>query len=228
MRMTKHTQSRLPFELQAVLFDLDGTLIASEIDFAAMKRGVLEIAARHGVSDATLVALDILGVIKESAGRLDAARAEALKAEAEAFLTEIEVRACLEAKPFPGACELLQKLAAEGIPVGIVTRNCRASADAVLSQFHLPHDLLLTRNDVANTKPHPEHLLVALRFLEAEPSHALMVGDHRMDIEGGKRAGVFTVGILAPDRPADFFDELKPDLVVRSLQEVMEWIFPSP
>lgn len=218
---------RLPFKPQAVLFDLDGTLVETDIDFTAMKRGVLELAARYGQRDPSLQQLDILGVVRESAGQLPAPEADALRAEAEGFLAGIELRACEGAREIPHAAALLERLVAERIGIGIVTRNCRASAEWVLERFRLPHDVLLTRNDVLRTKPDPEHLLLALRQLAATPDRAVMVGDHRMDVEGGARAGMWTVGVLGPGRPDDFFDDLKPDRIVRSLREVLEWIFPS-
>jgi phosphoglycolate phosphatase-like HAD superfamily hydrolase len=55
----------------------------------------------------------------------------------------------------------------------------------------------------------------------------VIVGDHVMDVRAGKAAGMGTVGFLAPGRPPEFFDTEAPDLVLRDLSELPEWIFPS-
>ena len=54
-----------------------------------------------------------------------------------------------------------------------------------------------------------------------------MVGDHTMDVAGGKAAGMRTLGLLTPDRPPEFFDASAPDGVIRILPELRAWISPS-
>jgi phosphoglycolate phosphatase-like HAD superfamily hydrolase len=53
-----------------------------------------------------------------------------------------------------------------------------------------------------------------------------MVGDHVMDVQGGKAAGMHTLGLLTPERPPDFFERAAPDGVIRALPELREWISP--
>jgi phosphoglycolate phosphatase-like HAD superfamily hydrolase len=48
-----------------------------------------------------------------------------------------------------------------------------------------------------------------------------MVGDHPMDIQSGKAAGLVTIGFLRDHRPDDFFRQVNPDLTVRTLEEVL-------
>jgi phosphoglycolate phosphatase-like HAD superfamily hydrolase len=86
----------------------------------------------------------------------------------------------------------------------------------------LQPEVLLSRDDVRKTKPHPDQLFEALRILDSVPEKSMMVGDHPMDILAGKSAEMRTVGVLLPDRPEDFFDQAKPDAVVRSLKELVD------
>jgi phosphoglycolate phosphatase len=72
----------------------------------------------------------------------------------------------------------------------------------------------LTRDDVELVKPDPEHLLAALRALEVEPHHALMVGDHPMDVRAGRLAGTRTVAVLTGYSPAERFAPESPDLIL--------------
>ena len=51
-----------------------------------------------------------------------------------------------------------------------------------------------------------------------------MVGDHWMDVQAGKAAGMATVGILTPGRPDDFFAAHPPDRLIRDLRELIGWI----
>ena len=56
--------------LRAVLFDLDGTLVHTRIDFAHMKRVVLDLVAARGLDPDDYAPLDVLGILAAAAGRL--------------------------------------------------------------------------------------------------------------------------------------------------------------
>jgi phosphoglycolate phosphatase len=209
----------------AVLFDLDGTLVSSQIDFAGMRVAVARLAQERGVDPALLQGLDILEMVTRAAAAVP--DPTELREAAEVALTEIEVAACAGTCEMPGAVALLAALEADGIRVGIVTRNCRRVVTEVLGRIPLPHRVLLTRDEVARVKPDPEHLLRAAAVLEVAPERAVMVGDHVMDVRAGRAAGMGTVGFLGPERPPDYFDGERPDRVVRDLRELKAWISPS-
>lgn len=224
----RHCSGMNPFRiLHAALFDLDGTLIETRIDFPLMKREVLALAARFGVDSEGLVLLDILTVIEEARRRLiENGRAEAgerLRAEAFSQLEEIEAEQCRSPSEMEGAAELLRQLRSRGIRVGIVTRNCRRVSLDLARYARLEYDSLVTRDDVPLTKPDPGHLIAALVQLGLDPRHlntppperrhAVMVGDHWMDVQAGKAAGISTIGILH-GRAESFFEPAMPDLLV--------------
>jgi phosphoglycolate phosphatase-like HAD superfamily hydrolase len=108
-----------------------------------------------------------------------------------------------------------------------VTRNCRAASEMSLQITGLSAEVLLCRGDVKRTKPHPEQLLVALDMLGGDADRSMMVGDHPMDVNAGKAAGMRTVGVLLPEKPEDFFDEAAPDAVVTSLKELVDALIDS-
>lgn len=211
--------------IRAALFDLDGTLVHTRIDFSEMKRRVLDEVRRAGMDPEPLRSLDVLSIIGEAGEALDDPRAFRLRAEA--ALEEIELAACEGAEEAEGAAETLRWLEERGIRVGIVTRNSAAAVGRVLSRVPLPHRVLLTRADTPRVKPDPLHLHLALERLGVPPSAAVMVGDHTMDVLGGRAAGTRTVGVLLPERPPDYFHEAAPDLVIRRLPELRAWISPS-
>jgi phosphoglycolate phosphatase len=208
-----------------VLFDLDGTLVETQIDFAAMRREVRQLAARVGLPEEALAGLDILEMVARIAQ--DADDPDGVRAEADAILTAIELAACAGAREMPGAMAMLEALATRGARVGIVTRNCRRAVTQILERVPLPHEVLLSRDEAPRVKPDPAHLRQAVEALGAPAAHTVIVGDHLMDVRAGKAAGMGTVGFLAPGRPGDFFDADPPDLVLSDLRELPAWIFPS-
>ncbi len=212
-------------QVEALLFDLDGTLVETNIDFPRMKREVLNLAQMAGLDNNELERLDILSIIDHGDNLLRksglAQQAKRFRAQAFAKLEEIEMRHAAEAREIPGAKELIRSLKARGIRVGIVTRNCREASELALKIVGIEPDVLVSRDDCPSHKPNPDPIFLALASLGAKPSTSAIVGDHLMDIQSGRSAGLKTVGFLREDRPSDFFDEVSPDLVVRSLSEVM-------
>ena len=210
----------------AVLFDMDGTLVETNIDFPLMRREMAALGAKHGIASDDIAGLDILAAVEliESRLRDRASDEDALLARREAFekLEIIELVHAEDASEIDGAREVLRALRDVGIRTAIVTRNCRTAVEIALEITGISADALLTRDDVARAKPHPDHLHAALSMLNAAPESAVTIGDHWMDVQGGKAAGTRTIGFLRPDRPDDFFDREPPDLVIRALTELLD------
>jgi phosphoglycolate phosphatase len=184
--------------VRGVFFDFDGTLVATRIDFAAMRQAIASLLQRWQLAPVVPGQYHyVLEMVAAGCKALqaDAERAAAFECEAMDIIETFEMQTCPFAAPIPGAVETLVQLAATGYQVGIITRNGRRGVAAITSRYPIPHDVLLTREDVANVKPHPEHLLTAMRALNLPPSQALMVGDHPTDIDCGKAAGVLSAGV---------------------------------
>ena len=81
--------------------------------------------------------------------------------------------------------------------------------------------MVITREDTDRQKPEPDQMLLAMDMLGVEPENCIAVGDHRIDIVGGKRAGARTIAFLRDGVAEDFFSAVEPDLIVRSLREAM-------
>lgn len=220
----------------AALFDLDGTLIDTRIDFGLMRREVARIAEASGVHPPLESDLDIMAMVYEGharlAGSAGAAEAAAFSLAALTRLEEIEVEQCADPAAVPGADELLRRMRRAGIGVGIVTRNSRSVAEKLLRQGGLEHDALLSRDDVPRTKPDPGHLLAALDALsdrlghgresrKLRPSEAVMVGDHWMDVLAGRRAGCVTVGLLRGRDPG-VFEQGRPDIITDGVADFLD------
>ncbi|HEY3328921.1 MAG TPA: HAD family hydrolase [Capsulimonadaceae bacterium] len=211
----------LPQPVRAVLFDLDGTLIETHIDFAQMRLAVLELAQGAGFDADSLANLDILAIVEHVRLRLTAQSrpdaASAFRSAAFETLQSLEVAGCSTPVAIPGAAEWLHALSDAGIGVGVVTRNCRVVSERLLSAFDVTANVLLTRDDVQLTKPDPGHLWLALEKLGVEPSDSLMVGDHWMDIQAARNAGCAgAIGVLGRHE-GTWFAPASPDLIVQDL-----------
>jgi phosphoglycolate phosphatase len=116
---------------------------------------------------------------------------------------------------------LLTELRDEGRRVGIVTRNCRRVSVGLIDRYRLPHDVLLTRDDVRLAKPNPEHLWETLRLLGSPAAQAAMVGDHWMDVQAGQAAGcAATLGVLG-GHGGDWFAPCPPTRTVTDLRDAL-------
>jgi phosphoglycolate phosphatase len=210
--------------VSAVLFDLDGTLVQTHIDFSRMAAAMRALAASVGAPPADFAGRDILGLVDLAVDCAASAGANPteVRASAYAVIERLEEEGCADPVPIPGSRELLDKLARLNIRIGIVTRNSKSVAGSLVARFHLAHDVLLTRDDVSCVKPHPQHLWEALRAVDTPAILSAMVGDHPMDIQAGKAAGcVATVGVLGSAQ-RDRFKDCEPTITLCDLGEAID------
>ncbi|HVT90369.1 MAG TPA: HAD-IA family hydrolase [Tepidisphaeraceae bacterium] len=158
----------------ALLFDLDGTLTEPLLDFPAIKADI-------GIGDQPIL---------EAIAKMDPAGQK----RAMDVLHGHEERAADHSTLNIGCSELLDWIVAREIPMALITRNSRRSAEMVLARHGLKIEVLLTR-DEGMFKPDPRPLLVACNKLEVDPYKAWMIGDGQYDIEAGLAAGMKTVWI---------------------------------
>jgi len=213
-------------QIRAVVFDFDSTLAETHIDFGEMRRRIVEHLRNWGLwEDAYGEGRWVLELIELGAAKLadESARRQFLE-EAEQHLQDVEIEGCADADLYPGTVAALARLRAQGIGIGIVTRNCRRCVTPVLEHHAAPHDVLMTREDVERVKPDPLHLLSALQVLGVEPGHALMVGDHPSDVECGVAAGAMTAGVLTGKSTQEQFEASGADVVCADVGEVVEWV----
>jgi HAD superfamily hydrolase (TIGR01509 family) len=186
-----------PGPIAAVLFDFDGTLtLPGAIPFDLIKR--------------LIRCPDAIPILEYIASLPSPAEARA----ATAVLEEHELAAARRSRPREGAEDLLLALAARGLPLGILSRNSRASIEEALRHFTRVtlalFAVVLTREDVTRHKPDPEGVLLAAERLGVSPDRLLVVGDYIFDIQAGQAAGARTAflddGTAAkvPFPPADF------------------------
>jgi HAD superfamily hydrolase (TIGR01509 family) len=193
--------------IQGVIFDMDGTLVDSRLDFDGMRR---EMELPEGMP------------ILEAVVRLASPHAERCRD----ILHRHELAGAERATLLPGALELAAILRARGIRHGIATRNSRQVTEATLRNVRLAVDLVLTRDD-GPIKPDPWPILQACRQWGLAPAEVAIVGDFRFDVECGQAAGSPTALLTHPHPPHVYPNVERADLLLGSLAEysrLLAWL----
>jgi HAD superfamily hydrolase (TIGR01509 family) len=179
--------------IEAVVFDMDGTLIVSDYDWPAIRR-------RLGVTAPSII--DELNGLPEP--ERDSKWRE---------LRSIERRATIAAELRDGARALLALLRERGLAAALVTNNSDDNTRLLLDRFGLEFDAVLTR-DSGLWKPSGAPIAEAIRQLGVAPSRCLAVGDSRYDLDAAREAGCGCVCVLygAAERYRDHADLAFPDL----------------
>ena len=184
------------YDVQAVLFDLDGTLIDSAPDLGAaadkmrVDRGLpsLPLARYRPMSGAG--ARGMIGVafgVTPQAPEFPALRDE--------FLSNYEACMTQRTNAFDGVAELVEALVARCIAWGVVTNKVsRFTAPLTrLMPLFATSKVVVSGDTTAHSKPHPAPLLEAARRLGLPPQRCIYVGDDERDMQAGRAAGMDTV-----------------------------------
>lgn len=200
----------------AVLFDMDGTLLDS---LPAVVRCWLRWAGEFGVPPQTLWGTTMHGrpAAEIVADLVPAARIE----RAYARIVELEVSDTEGCVPLPGA---LAALAAAGGRAAIVTSCSAPLAGARLSAAAIPPPtVVVTADDVTHGKPHPEPFVKAAALLGVDPARCLVVEDAPAGLAAGAAAGCATLALTTTHPGTD----LVADLIVTTLADVMLLALPD-
>lgn len=184
------------FEVRAVLFDLDGTLIDSAPDLAAAvdkmrtDRGLSSLPYEGYRQMAGAGARGLLGV----AFGMTPEHPE-FGAMREEFFVNYERSLTERTRAFEGVEELLAQLLGRGLAWGVVTNKVMRFTAPLARQMELfaTAGAVVGGDSTPHAKPHPAPLLEAARQLGLEPGHCLYVGDDQRDIVAGRAAGMPTV-----------------------------------
>ncbi|NIM50893.1 MAG: HAD-IA family hydrolase [Gemmatimonadales bacterium] len=125
-------------------------------------------------------------------------------------------------REFPGVREAVQALGDRGARLGVVTSKKREGTLLGLQRcgFDGLFDVLVCADDVARHKPEPEPVLRALTSLDAQPKHAVFVGDSPHDLVAGRKAGVATAAVLWGPFPRQMLEPHDPDFWVAEPSEL--------
>lgn len=169
--------------IRGLIFDLDGTLVDSGLDFDLMRRE-MKLPAKQPILEAL------------------AHLSEPRRSECRAIMERHEREGAERATLMPGVAELMRALDERNLRRGVFTRNGREAAFLTLNRLGLRFDTIVARDD-APPKPDPTGIWKICESWELRPDEVCMVGDYRFDIEAGRNAGARTACYAARRRLAE-------------------------
>jgi len=162
----------------AVVYDLDGTLVELDVDWDAVAVDVREIYHRANIEPPG----------NGLWGMLEAASDVGLATDVESAIAAHEHDGARTSARLAHADDLLER----SLPAGVCSLNCERACRIALEEHALSPavDAVVGRDTVETWKPNPEPLLATVSRLGADPERALFVGDSARDQQTAKRAGV--------------------------------------
>jgi N-acetyl-D-muramate 6-phosphate phosphatase len=214
--------------IQAVLFDLDGTLLDTSIDLSTALNRVLK--ARNLPPLPHTATRPVVG--KGCKGMLKMAlNIEEHQPEYSGLCQELLdyyfEHVCDTTQFFPGVEEVLQHLEKNNIPWGIVTNKPKHLTAVLVEQMALYKrtQCIVSGDTLSKAKPHPEPLLHACEILGQTPASCLYVGDAEIDIIASKAAGIPVLaalyGFISPEENPQTWAA---DGYIKHPGEIINWL----
>lgn len=128
--------------------------------------------------------------------------------------------------PFPEVTEVLTRLQAAGIKLGVVTTKIRPNTLKVLEMFELDRfmDVIITQDDVEHTKPHPQPIERAMEALGSSPERTLMVGDSPADLQSASAAGVMSAAVAWSLKGEEELSKYHPQYILHTMSDLYELV----
>ena len=210
--------------LQALLLDLDGTLVDApqaivEVTQATLAEMNLPPADVRAIKDGIGLPLPI--ALGELIGRGPAGAAEAVEIYRKIWRSRINPR--LPHLLYPGVRAGLVELKSAGLKLGVVTGKAQDGADSTVRGAGLADliDVTLGYTSVPNPKPAPDIALKALELLGVSAAAAAVVGDASHDLAMARAAGVRSIAVTYGAQSEAALRAQQPAYVAHSFAEVV-------
>lgn len=190
--------------IKAIVFDLDGTLIRSTIDFGKMKRRIIKALVAYGVkrnvfsNDWKTTRIMVSGEKFLRKTGLDEDCISEILDKVSEIMNKVELEKVSKTKQINGVIKTLLELRKRGLKIAVLTRGCREYALEALRVVGMLEliDSLLARDDTDRPKPDPNQLLKIIETLRVKAEETIMVGDSLLDALCAENAGIKFIGVL--------------------------------
>jgi phosphoglycolate phosphatase len=212
-------------KIKAIVFDFDGTLTPLTLNFDSLRAEIVKIAKEYinekileDMQDQYIIEM-IYGIDKRLAGQRGSLE---FKSRAFEMLRVLEVEAARGKDVFPYTRNVMKSLHNKSIKTGIITRSCIDALKAVFPDIYDYIDSVVTREGIEHVKPHPYHVVEALRILNVTPDETLTVGDHPTDVMAGRSAGTYTAGVLTGRTTREAFEKAGATYILNDIRDIIK------
>ena len=214
----------------AVLFDLDGTLVDTAPDMVAVLQSLQE---DHGLEPVgyqdgrAYVSNGAVGLLRFGFPDRDDEAIETLRL---AYLERYAEQLCVRSTVFAGLDELVDRLDSNGLPWGVVTNKPKFLTDPLLVALGLDQRVAcsVSGDTLPQRKPDPAPLHHACQLATIDAARTLYVGDSSRDIDAGRAAGMGTIaaayGYIAP---GDSSASWGADVIANDTQELAQIVLKA-
>jgi len=226
--LTLHIEKPGRTDLEAVIFDLDGTLIDSVgvyfkiVNITLSKLGFPKVtveAMREALVNGDFKWQRVLPEFIDinQPGLMEKIQEVVEEVYQPLFEQEVE--------PIPGVKESIEGLAAAGIKMAIVTSTPRVNMGCKLNQLKANDtlqyfDIIITSDDAPQKKPAPDPMFECCKQLGVDIAASVYIGDTCVDIESGRTAGMKTIAVLSGFDDTDSLCKELPDALINSVAEL--------
>jgi phosphoglycolate phosphatase len=210
---------------EAILFDMEGTLVDFQWDLEGAVRETLEMLEGSGLPVDRLRKKEYSALMIEAmkmgpaAGRSPDWVREEIGAVYDRY--DEDAFSCWSLRP--GALDFLKALKKEGIKAGLVSNVGRKAMEKGVLKLQLRNlfQAVVTRNDVRFPKPSGEGILLALSRLQVKSPHAVYVGDSPDDIRAAREARIKVILIAGGKYPGTDPLSPEPDFMIEDFAELL-------
>ena len=220
-------KGRVNMKKKAVIFDLDGTLVDTldsieiSVNRTMDRLGYEHITRKQcrefvGNGARVLIEKSLKSITNDvNDDKLD----EAMKIYQEEFSTYCTYNV----NPYNGVVDMLQQLKIMDYRLAVLTNKPHAQAIIAVKELFGDEifDLIQGQIDGFPRKPEPESLWAVIKELGLENDECVFVGDSEVDIQTGKRADIYTIGVAWGFRDEDVLQREKADVVVHTAIEIV-------
>ena len=214
---------------KAVVFDLDGTLVESKINYEKMGEEIKELLGRKGMKEHIEDRRKAYQVIRGGAETLlefglPQENLDSTLIELDKVMNNIELEALPTMSLKPNAVKTVRSLHESGYRLGICTRSHRLYADKTLEMYNMDKyfHAVVGRDDTDKPKPNAHQLFVTIELAGATPEETLYIGDTTTDLTTAKNAEVDFVGYWRDERWAQTLIDNGCKKIVKNLWEIVE------
>jgi len=214
-------------KVNTIIFDYDGTLCEFSIPFIKMRKEIITLLTERLENTVDYFSLDdriSKTGLKAKQYLIENNREDewdGLKSEIEEILKRWEWEAAKTNEIYPIVPEILNFLKDNETKLGIFTLEPKEIIHFLLKKndIHFFFTSIISRDDVTNAKPDPEHLMKVLKELDSDPKKTLVIGDHPVDMECADNVGAFSIAVLNKRHGIEDFNHCKVNFFINNISE---------